>query len=101
MRLLFLVSTVLTGCTTAGQADPPDGSPMQDATGSQLDFGLMTSTPSQTVLRGNNTNYVIMITRVGGFTEQVNLSIGGLPTGVTATFEPNLVSSSSILSVTT
>jgi uncharacterized membrane protein len=52
------------------------------------DFTLSASPASLTVNRGASGASTITITRTGGFTSSVALSATGLPSGVTATFNP-------------
>ena len=52
------------------------------------DFTLSASPASLTVNRGASGASTITITRTGGFTSAVALSATGLPSGVTATFNP-------------
>jgi hypothetical protein len=52
------------------------------------DFTLAASPASLTINRGASGLSTITITRSGGFTGGVALSAGGLPTGVTASFNP-------------
>jgi hypothetical protein len=52
------------------------------------DFALSTNPTSVNVTQGSTANSAITITRTGGFTGGVALSAGGLPTGVTASFNP-------------
>ena len=40
-------------------------------------------------LFGTTATYTVTITRTGGFTGAVTLSVAGLPSGATATFSPN------------
>lgn len=70
--------------------------------GGQGDFSLSTTPSSQTLTSaGGTTSYTVNITRIGGFVANVNLSAGGLPTGVTATFTPQSASgNTSTLSLT-
>jgi hypothetical protein len=66
------------------------------------DFSLSASPASQTVPQGTGTSYTITITRTNGFSGAVTLSVGALPTGVTASFSPNpSTGTSSTLTVTT
>src|SRR5437763_5973984 len=65
------------------------------------DFTLSASPASQTVLQGASTSYSLTISRMGGFTDQVSLSVSGLPGGATGSFDPNPTTASSTLSVTT
>jgi regulation of enolase protein 1 (concanavalin A-like superfamily) len=67
------------------------------------DFSISASPSSQTVIQGNNTTYTTSISALNGFTGTVNLSVSGLPTGATASFNPTSVagSGSSTLTVST
>ena len=66
------------------------------------DFSLSTAPASQTVAAGSSTTYTVTITRTGGFTGAVALSVAGLPTGAAGTFTPNnTTGNTSTLSVTT
>lgn len=53
------------------------------------DFSMALSPASVTVKPRESATVTINLTRVGGFADPVELSIEGLPTGVTATFDPN------------
>jgi len=55
------------------------------------------------VIAGGSTSYTATVTAVGGFTGAVSLGVSGLPTGVTASFNPTSITSSgsSTLSVST
>jgi endoglucanase len=52
------------------------------------DFSLAASPVSVTVVRGASGTSTIAITRTGGFTGGVSFAASGLPTGVTAAFNP-------------
>src|SRR5215475_7109532 len=52
------------------------------------DFALSANPTSVNVTQGSTATSAITITRTGGFTGGVALSAGGLPTGVTASFNP-------------
>jgi hypothetical protein len=65
------------------------------------DFSMAASPASATVTQGGPTTYSITISPSGGFTGQVALSVGGLPSGASGSFAPNPASTSSTLSVTT
>ena len=58
-------------------------------------FTLSASPTSQTINRGQSTSYTILITRSGGFTGAVSLSLSGAPSKVTGTFSPNPASGTS------
>ena len=71
-----------------------------------VDFTLNASPSNQTMLQGGATSYSVTISPMGGFTGQVSLSVSGLPQGVTAAFNPPLITPSSgpvttILTLTT
>ncbi|NUQ28371.1 MAG: hypothetical protein HOQ35_07645 [Acidobacteriaceae bacterium] len=67
------------------------------------DFSISDTPASQTVTQGNSTSYTTTVNALNGFTDAVNLSVSGLPTGATASLSPASVSGSgsSTLSVTT
>jgi hypothetical protein len=65
------------------------------------DFTLSSSPSSQTVTQGGSATYNLTITPTGGFSGQVNLSVGGLPSGATSSFSANPAAGSSTLTVTT
>jgi hypothetical protein len=66
------------------------------------DFSLSTTPSSVTVTAGSTANYTENVTRTGGFTGSVSLSISGLPAGAAGTFTPNPnTGASSALAVTT
>jgi serine protease AprX len=70
----------------------------------QAGFDLTASPSSQTVTAGLATGYTVNVTRTGGFSGEVSLSIAGLPSGAIGTFAPNPIPSSaasSVLTVTT
>jgi hypothetical protein len=53
------------------------------------DFTLSVNPASLTINRGASGTSTITITRTGGFTAGVSLTAGGLPAGVTASFNPS------------
>jgi endoglucanase len=63
--------------------------------GSGPDFTLSASPASVNVNRGASVTTTINITRGGGFTGSVAFSASGLPTGVTASFNPSSTSANS------
>ncbi|HEU4389441.1 MAG TPA: hypothetical protein VFV34_16675, partial [Blastocatellia bacterium] len=65
------------------------------------DFSLSASPASLTINRGASGTSNIAITRTGGFTSSVAFSASGLPTGVTASFNPtSTTGNSSTLTLT-
>lgn len=73
------------------------------AASSSPNFSVTASPSSQSAAPGTNAVYSITVTPSGGFTGGVSLSATGLPTGASATFNPNSIttSGSSTLTVTT
>ena len=67
------------------------------------DFSISASPTSRSVVRGGNVPYTVTASALNGFTETVNFSVSGLPSGATAGFAPASVtgSGSSTLTVTT
>jgi hypothetical protein len=67
----------------------------------QPSFSVSASPASLTVRHGRSSTYTVTITRSGGFTGAVALSVTGQGTGVTATFNPaSVTGTSSTLTVT-
>ncbi|HEU5340656.1 SMP-30/gluconolactonase/LRE family protein [Edaphobacter sp.] len=67
------------------------------------DFSIAAAPSSQTAVPGNSATYTTTIGALNGFTNTVNLSVNGLPTGATASFNPASISASgsSTLTVST
>jgi hypothetical protein len=67
------------------------------------DFTISATPSSQTVTAGSGTSYTTTVSAVNGFTGTVNLSVSGLPSGATGSFNPASVAGSgnSTLSVST
>ena len=68
------------------------------------DFTISAAPPSQTVSAGNSTSYTVTVSPINGFTGNVALSNGSLPTGVGLTFNPTTImgcSGTSTVNVTT
>ena len=55
----------------------------------QPNFTLTASPASQTLVQGDQTSYGVTVTRTGGFSGQVSVSVSGLPKGATATWSPS------------
>jgi uncharacterized membrane protein len=58
------------------------------------DFSLSASPSNQTVLIGQSTSYTVSVQRLGGFSGPVALAVSGLPSGATATLNPNTIPAS-------
>ncbi|HWZ44085.1 MAG TPA: hypothetical protein VNW97_11440 [Candidatus Saccharimonadales bacterium] len=71
--------------------------------GTAADFSVSASPASQSVTQGAGTSYTTTVGAINGFTGTVNLSVSGLPSGATASFNPTSVANSgnSTLSVST
>jgi uncharacterized membrane protein len=67
------------------------------------DFSLSGTPSSQTVTPGTGASYTVSTTALNGFTGAVSLSISGVPSGASATFNPTSINGAgaSTLSVTT
>ncbi len=67
------------------------------------DFTISAGPTAQTVVRGSNTTYTVSTGVASGTARAVSLSVSGLPTGATGTFNPPSVNAggSSILTVAT
>ena len=67
------------------------------------DFTISASPSSQTVTAGGNTNFTATVTALNGFGGNVALTVAGLPSGATASYNPASVSGSgtSTLTITT
>jgi subtilase family serine protease len=62
---------------------------------------ILAATPSAlTIIHGNRGTSAISIIPQGGFSGNVNLSVSGLPSGVTSAFSPNPASTNSTLTLT-
>ena len=66
------------------------------------DFSLSASPSTRSVTAGTGTSYTVSITRLSGFSGSVDLSVSGLPSGVSGNFDPDpATGTSSTLSITT
>ncbi len=73
-------------------------------TAPQPDFSLSASPSSQTISVGSSTSYTASVSPLNSFTGSVALTMSGLPSGATASFNPSSISGgtgSSTLSITT
>jgi len=61
-------------------------------TGGVGTFTLSASPSSQTVTAGQSTSYTVTITSQAAFSQSVDLSLSGQPSGVTGTFSPDPIS---------
>ncbi|HTD21455.1 MAG TPA: polysaccharide lyase family 7 protein [Terriglobales bacterium] len=70
----------------------------------QPDFSLTATPSSQTISAGGSTSYTASVSPVNSFTGSVALTVSGLPSGASASFNPSSISGgtgSSTLSITT
>jgi subtilase family serine protease len=58
------------------------------------DFSLTAAPGSSTVRAGNSTSFTVTVTASGGFSDNVNLTVTGLPPGATSAFTPASLSGS-------
>jgi hypothetical protein len=67
------------------------------------DFRLASPLAAQTVVAGGSATYAIDVTAFNGFVGLVDLTVGGLPTGASASFNPAALAggATSSLTVTT
>jgi len=64
------------------------------------DYAVLVSPASQTMAQGASTTFSVTIAPAGGFADNVNLRVAGLP-GMTSTFDPPSTSDSSTLTIVT
>jgi len=64
------------------------------------DYTLSASPTSLTIVQGNSGSSTITVNPVNGFAGSVSLSASGLPSGVTASFNPSSTTSTSTLTLT-
>ena len=79
------------------------GSFVQLSAAAQPDFSISASPATQTVVATMSTSYTVTVSAIAGFTGTATMSVSGLPTGSTASFNPPTVtgSGSSALAVNT
>ena len=67
------------------------------------DFAISATPSSRSVVQGTKTSYTLTVSALNGFAGTVNLSISGLPSGASSSFNPGSIttSGSSTLTVTT
>ena len=93
---------VVTAIASCG-AHPESGSSNEaSATPAQQDFTISASPSSQSVAQGSQTSYTVTIGALSGFAQTVSLTATGLPSGVSASFNPASIngSGSSTLTLT-
>jgi len=89
----------LYGLSHAGQS--ANVSPITDVWNTTVpDFSLSASPASLTLTQGTMGTSTISVNPINGFNGTVNLSISGLPSGVTASFNPTSATSASTLTLT-
>jgi galactose oxidase-like protein/PKD domain-containing protein len=95
-------TATLTVTDNAGLTDPTP--PTRTITVNPApDFSISASPSSQSTAQGGNAPYTVSISALNGFTDTVNFSVSGLPSGASASLVPASVtgSGSSSLTVTT
>jgi len=82
---------------TDNAADSPE---TIELSGTGMDFGVTSSTPSQTVSAGQDANYSLTLAPQDGFNQTVNLTCTGAPSESTCTLTPNTVTLNGTASAT-
>jgi hypothetical protein len=87
------IEGVRTGSLTVtdNAANPTQSIPLS---GTGADFQISSSTPTVTVSAGQNASYVLTISSLGGFGQQVALSCSGAPTAASCLVTPAMVTPS-------
>jgi hypothetical protein len=95
--------TTFTVTDNAGLTDPKPPTRTITVQPVPPDFSLSASPASRTVVQGGGTSFTATVTAGTGFSGTVSLSVSGLPTGATGSFNPASIatSGSSTLSVST
>jgi MBG domain (YGX type)/Bacterial Ig-like domain (group 3)/Beta-propeller repeat len=94
-----LTSTVFNG-GPYGQVVTLSGTGVAPGPPPTPDFSISASPGSQTVTAGNTTTFTATLSAINGFIGAINLSASGLPSGATASFSPNSVTTSGNSTVT-
>ena len=63
-------------------------------------YTVSSASPSLNITQGGNVTDVITVTRLNGFPDSVNLSVYGLPSGVSASFGTNPTTGTSVMALT-
>jgi hypothetical protein len=95
-------TATLTVTDNAGLTDP--NPPTRKVTVNPApDFAISASPSSRSTVQGGNVPYTVSVSALNGFSDTVNLSVTGLPTGATSAFSPAAISASgsSTLTITT
>jgi hypothetical protein len=77
-----------TSIPTDSPTSIPISTPTSTPTPGSATFALSVSPTSQTVQRPNSASYTVALTSVNGYSGGVNLSVSGLPSRTSATFDP-------------
>jgi hypothetical protein len=92
-----------TATATATPAPSPTATPTPTATATPTpapNYTLSISPSSRTIKRnGGSTTYTVTINSTNGFNSSVTLTVAGLPSGATASFNPNPATTSSTMTV--
>ena len=97
------VGLVITGTYTSPPATHSTAVSLTVTAPVQDDFTISASPPAQTVVQGSSVTYTVGTEVASGSAQAIGLSIGGLPSGATGTFDPSSVNagSSSVLTIAT
>jgi uncharacterized delta-60 repeat protein len=83
-RWILSIALALLAACGSDKPDPTPDAGVPDAGPKPTQFTLSVSNEKVPVLQGSNALLKVTVTRESGFTGAVNLSLSGLPTGVTA-----------------
>jgi hypothetical protein len=79
----------MSGAVTFTSVGAPPTAPTSPSSGAAGDFSLAASPATQTVTRGQSSNYALTLTPTGQLNTAVSLSCSGLPTGAACQFASN------------
>ena len=100
IRANFRYGGSASSCSTGSYDDHDDLIFAVSSSAPTPDFAISASPTSAAVTQGSSTSDTITITPQNGFTGSVALSASGLPSGVTASFNPSSTTSTSTLTLT-
>jgi hypothetical protein len=84
----FTLSAIPSTATSGFERAPVNGIQIVPLGPPNPDFNINVTPSTQTVAAGNSTTYTVNVGELNGFSNSVNLSVSGLPTGATGSFSP-------------
>ena len=99
----FTLSAIPSTASDGHQRAPLNGIQIVPVSGSNPDFTVSATPSTASVSQGSSTHYTVNVGALNGFSGSVSLSVSGLPSGATASFNPTSIGggASSTLTVTT